>query len=97
MGFSQKEIAFLLNCQHGTAVSRYERRIRKPSLETAIALEIIFSTPLRELYAGVYDEVEQIVVKRLNVSVKTLQKSPKSERVEHKLAALNEILRAIAR
>lgn len=97
MGFSQKEIAFLLNCQHGAAVSRYERRVRKPSLETAIALEIIYGIPLRELYAGVYDEVEQTVVKRLNISVKTLQKSPKSERVEHQLVTLNKILRAIQR
>ena len=58
-GFSQDEVAFLLGCQSGTKVSRYERLNRKPSLETAFAYEAIFGAPGRELFAGAFQKVEE--------------------------------------
>jgi transcriptional regulator with XRE-family HTH domain len=53
-GLSQDEMAFLLGCQNGTKVSRYERFARKPNLETLFAYEVVFGAPARELFAGVY-------------------------------------------
>jgi|SRR6266576_4678451 len=44
-GLSQDEVAFLLGCQTGTKVSRYERFARKPSLETLFAYEVVFGAP----------------------------------------------------
>jgi hypothetical protein len=64
-----------------------------PSLETAIALEVIFGAPLRELYAGVYDEVEQAVMERIFELSRLLGEAPKCERVEHQLNTLEEILK----
>ena len=56
-GLSQEEVAFLLGCQDGHKASRYELRKRKPNLETVLAYELIFGTPARELFAGVFEDV----------------------------------------
>ncbi len=66
-GFSQDEIAYLLDSQSGAKVSRYEHFIREPSLETALAYEVIFQIPVRELFAGVFEKVERRTLKKLHL------------------------------
>ena len=61
---SQDALAFLLGVKDGSVVSRYEGDLRTPSFETAIALEIIFGVPLRELFPGTYRKVEAEVLRR---------------------------------
>ncbi len=63
-GLSQDEVAFLLGCQSGAKVSRYERFGRKPSLETALAYEVVFGVPGRDLFAGIFQKVEEKTKKR---------------------------------
>ena len=74
-GLSQDEIAFLLGCRSGAKVSRYEHRVRRPTLETALAYEAIFRVSAKELFAGLYQKVEKnaqsrarLLAKKLNVS-----------------------------
>jgi len=57
-------VAFLLGCRSGTKVSRYERFARVPTLRTALAYEAIFHKPLRELFAGLYQEIEKETERR---------------------------------
>lgn len=64
LGLSQDEVAFLLGAQSGAKVSRYEQFVRVPSLETALALEIILQKPVRELFGAVYRDLEQKVAER---------------------------------
>jgi transcriptional regulator with XRE-family HTH domain len=45
-------------------VSRYERFAREPSLETALALEVIFQRSASELFGGLYQKVEEKVIAR---------------------------------
>ena len=61
---SQEEVAFLLGTQSGAKTCRYERFVRVPSLETALAYEVIFQKPVRELFGGLYHKVEQEVADR---------------------------------
>jgi transcriptional regulator with XRE-family HTH domain len=61
---SQREVAFLLGNQGGADISRYERFAREPSLETALALEVIFQRSASELFPGLYQKVEQEVTAR---------------------------------
>lgn len=61
---TQDHVAFLLGCQCGTKVSRYERFAREPSLRCAMAFEVIYHTSIRELFAGLYEEVEETVSER---------------------------------
>ena len=62
---SQEEVAFLLGTKgmnKGIKVSRDEHSARTPTLEEALAYEAIYGRPIRELFAGVYEEVEREVI-----------------------------------
>ena len=64
---SQEEVAFLLGgigMSKGSAVSRYESFTREPTLSVALAYEVINGKPVRELFAGLYEQVEKDVAKR---------------------------------
>ena len=63
-GLSQDEVAFLLGCESGAKVSRYEKRRRLPPLETALACEAVFGVPVSELFAGVREDVGKDIAKR---------------------------------
>ena len=64
LGLSQREVAFLLGGGNEAQVCRYERFVRVPSLETALACEAIFQKPARELFAGLYRKIETDVADR---------------------------------
>jgi len=63
-GLSQDEVAFLLGCENGAKVSRYEKRRRLPPLETALACEAIFGVPVSELFAGVREDIGKDIARR---------------------------------
>ena len=67
LAFSQEEVAFLLGVNgtdKATKVSRDENSAREPSLQSALAYEAIYGTPVRELFAGLYEQVEEKVAER---------------------------------
>ena len=90
-GLSQDEVAYLLGCQNGTKVSRYERFSRKPSLETLFAYEVVFGAPARELFAGVYQKVEKKMLSRAQLLTRKLNRATPDRMATRKL----EILQAI--
>jgi transcriptional regulator with XRE-family HTH domain len=64
---SQEEVAFLLGVNgmdKGIKVSRDENFAREPSLQIALAYEAIYGKPVRELFAGLYEQVERNVAQR---------------------------------
>jgi hypothetical protein len=67
---SQEEAAFLLGFKgtgKGSKVSRHESFISEPLLRTALAYEVIYQKPIRELFAGLYDETEREVAERAKI------------------------------
>jgi transcriptional regulator with XRE-family HTH domain len=90
-GFSQDEIAFLLGVHSGAKVCRYERFSRKPSLRTVFAYEVIFQTPARELFAGVYQKVERTVTARAALLSRKLHVSKPEGLPARKLESLKAI------
>ena len=48
-------------------MSRDESLAREPSLQTALAYQIIYGTPVRELFAGLYEQVEREVMERAKI------------------------------
>jgi transcriptional regulator with XRE-family HTH domain len=64
LGLTQEEVAYLLGAVSGTKVCRYERFAREPLLRTALAYEAIFQRPIRELFTGMYEEIEQEIAER---------------------------------
>lgn len=64
LGLTQGDVAYLLGCHDGGKVSRYERFVRKPTLKSAIACEIIFNMPCDSLFPGILREVQANVSRR---------------------------------
>ncbi len=64
-GPTQREVAFLLGCENGAQVSRYEKRRRLPPLEAALACEAVFGAPVSELFAGVREAAREEICRRL--------------------------------
>jgi transcriptional regulator with XRE-family HTH domain len=58
VGFSQKDIAFLVGCEHVGKISRYESCKQIPHLTTVIAYEVIFRTPSHALFQGIFETIE---------------------------------------
>ena len=70
LALSQEEVAFLLGVKgmdKGIKVCRDESLAREPSLQTALAYEAIYSKPVRELFAGLYEQIEREVAERAKV------------------------------
>jgi len=64
LALSQEEVAFLLGCDTGQAACRHERFARAPTLATALAYEAIYRKSVRELFAGLYQKIEEEVAAR---------------------------------
>lgn len=90
-GLSQDEVAFLLGCQSGTKVSRYERAARKPSLEALFAYELVFGAPASELFAGVYQKVEKKILNRAQLLTRKLSRATPDRMATRKLQILEAI------
>jgi transcriptional regulator with XRE-family HTH domain len=86
LSLSQEEVAFLLGVKglldRDIKVSRDENATRIPSLETALAYGLIYDIPVRDLFAGLYAEVEQAVAKRAKLLGLRNSKASKRQREE---------------
>lgn len=51
----------------GGKVSRDENYSRIPTLETALAYEAIYGKPVRELFAGLYEQISRDVSSRAKI------------------------------
>ncbi len=67
LALSQDEVAFLLGTKSGAKVCRYEMFVREPSLETALAFEVIFKRSVSELFGGLYQKAEREVAERAKI------------------------------
>jgi transcriptional regulator with XRE-family HTH domain len=88
---SQDEVAFLLGCQNGTKVSRYERFARKPSVETIFAYEVVFGASARELFDGAYQKVEKRIMNRAQLLARKVNLATPDKMVTRKLQILKAI------
>lgn len=60
-GLEQKQVALLLNQKTTDQLSRYERGLCLPTLQTALKLEIIYRLPVRVLFQGYYEQYRKEV------------------------------------
>jgi len=81
-----------LGCQSGAKVSRYERFNRKPSLETAFGYEAVFGAPSRNLFAGVFQKVEEKIKKRAQLLSRKLSEGKRDRMALQKLKLLQSII-----
>src|SRR5664280_1971791 len=83
LSLSQEEVAFLLGFKgedKGIKVCRDEKFAREPSLQMALAYEAIYERPVRELFGGLYDEIEQGVAERAKILTYRKDQKPNEKR-----------------
>ena len=91
LALSQDEVAFLLGTQSGAKVSRYEQFARVPSLETALACEVIFQRSASELFGGLYQKVEQQVAERAEALSRQTERRKLTRPVVQKRQVLTQL------
>jgi hypothetical protein len=70
LALTQEEVAFLLGgkgMDKGIKVCRDEGLVREPSLAVALAYEVVYQKPVRELFAGMYEQIEREVAARVRI------------------------------
>src|SRR5262245_2211692 len=82
LALSQGDVAFLLGADDGAQVSKYEHFGRIPTLETALAYEVIMKRSLSELFGGMYQKAEKGVADRARILLKRMEHSPGNHSVE---------------
>jgi transcriptional regulator with XRE-family HTH domain len=92
LGLSQEEVAQLLGAESGAKVCRYERFVREPSLQTALAYEAVFKKPASELFPGLYQKIEQEVAAR----ARALARKTEGRKSKRQTARKHETLKEIA-
>ena len=93
LALTQEEVAFLLGVKgedRGVKVCRDERLAREPSLSVALAYEVIYGKPVRELFAGVFERIEQDVAARAKILRFRKDRTP-GERVSYRRQMLNAL------
>ena len=63
-GLERKQVAFLLSKKLTDEISRYERGLCLPSLQTALKLEIIYRLPVHLLFEGLFEELRTEINER---------------------------------
>jgi transcriptional regulator with XRE-family HTH domain len=63
-GLGQKQVAYLLD-KTVDEISRYERGLRIPSLETVLGLELIYGIPARLLFKDIYEQMQTKISARI--------------------------------
>ncbi len=67
LALTQEEVAFLLGFRgmsRGAKVCRDEKFAHEPNLRTALAYEVVYQKPIRELFAGLSERIEREVAGR---------------------------------
>jgi transcriptional regulator with XRE-family HTH domain len=61
---SQRDLGLLLGLASQSSVSEYEAALKRPSVATVVASEIIFGVPARELFPALYEETRSDLLTR---------------------------------
>ena len=91
-GFSQKEIAYLLDIADASQISRYEKSATTPSGRNFIALELLFNAAPEALFPALCEDVEDALMRRAHGLLTELEAKNRPED-----RAKIEFLRALPR
>lgn len=91
LALSQDDVAFLLGTQSGAKICRYERFVRVPSLETALAYEAIFKRSVSELFGGLYRKTEGAVAERAKTLIERTNRRKPNQQTTRRREALTDL------
>jgi DNA-binding XRE family transcriptional regulator len=90
---TQNEVAFLLGSKNSAHVCRHERLEQTPNLHALLAYEILFRTPVRNLFSETHQDVEQKLTHRIRLLLQQLAKSGQTRLKARKIEILTDFLR----
>lgn len=90
-GLTQRELAWLLGCESRSKVSHYERFVRKPSLETILAFELVFQAPAQEIFAGIAEAVATVTRRRAKTLLRRLKDNAAAPDTKMKFCLLRRL------
>ena len=73
---SEQELANLLGLKSASTISRFENGLRSPTIEAALACQILFDVTPAELFPKLYANVEEAVMRKTHVLYQKLQGDP---------------------
>jgi transcriptional regulator with XRE-family HTH domain len=85
---TQKEVAFILGSKSGASVSRHERFKQTPDLQTLLAYELLFRTPVRSMFISTHEQVAQKLRRRIRLLIRKLTLAGPGRRDEKKIGIL---------
>jgi hypothetical protein len=85
-------MAYLLGCKGERMISYYENLECLPSLKIALIYEAVFGVPMAELFAGIYQQIEEETAKRAIVLMRKLESTSSARKNTRKA----DLLRAVA-
>jgi transcriptional regulator with XRE-family HTH domain len=89
---TQEDVAFLLGSKSSASVSRHERFKQTPDLQTLLAYEMLFRTPVRNLFSNTQEEVEQKLRNRIRLLIRKLTRVAQGRRIAKKIETLTAYL-----
>jgi len=89
---TQEDVAFLLGSKSSASVSRHERFKQTPDLPTLLAYEMLFRTPVRNLFSSAHQEVEQKLRHRIRLLIRKLTCAGNGRRSAKKIETLTMFL-----
>ena len=89
---TQEEIAFLLGLKSSAVICRHERFRQTPNLQTLLAYEILFRTPVRNLFSGVNHKVESKLKRRIRLLIQKLAELKQDRSTAEKIKILETFL-----
>jgi transcriptional regulator with XRE-family HTH domain len=89
---TQEDVAFLLGSKSSASVSRHERFKQTPDLQTLLAYEILFQTPVRSLFSSAHLGVEQKIKRRIRMLIRKLMRAGDGRRISKKIEILTACL-----
>ena len=73
-GLTQRELAFLVGSKRGEQFSRYESHHRTPTLQVALACEVVFKVPVSDLFKGMHKPIAKQISARVETLATELQR-----------------------
>ena len=89
---TQGEVAFLLGSKSSAVICRHEHFQQTPNLQTLLAYEMLFRTPVRSLFGGVHNKVEHQLRQRVRLLLRKLARAGKGNATGLKVKILNSFL-----
>lgn len=89
---NQSDIAFLMNMQDESVISRWEQGQRTPNIFILTLYHLLFDTPVHSLYAREKETFSIVIVDRMKLLIEELKKQPPSQKVRTRIAFFTEAI-----